>query len=143
MFQINMQPPLTKTIYSYFDIQRLESLDHKRKRATEEFLKRIKKIKLPHFVLLFGSTAKENYTETSDIDLIIIYEDYDQKMGQQIEAAARNTFAETGLVINFILMKLEEFLKEKNNKENHALQDALQTGYPVIGNSFFYEVMTD
>ena len=38
-------------------------------------------------------------------------------------------------------MKLEEFMKEKNNKKNYALQDALQTGYPILGNNLFYEAV--
>jgi hypothetical protein len=46
--------------------------------------------------------------------------------------------AERGVKINFVLIKLKEFLKEKNNKNNYALQDALTTGYPIFGNQTYY-----
>ena len=141
LFQVNLQTPLVKLFFAYFDLQRSEKIEYKRKRTFEEFIKKIKTIKLPYFVLLFGSTAKGKYTPTSDIDLILLYDEYDKDIRTQIENLIRDLYAETGLHINLILMKLEEFLKEKNNKENYALQDALQTGYPVFGNTLYYEAV--
>jgi len=49
--------------------------------------------------------------------------------------------AEIGLKANYIVMKLDEFLKEKGNKQNYALQDAITSGYPVFGNQLYYEVI--
>lgn len=141
IFEINYKNPLVKVFFSYFDILRLNDLEYKRKRAIEEFILRIKEIKIPYFILLFGSTAKGNYMKDSDIDLILVYDLYVKEIKIKIDNLIKNIFAETGLKINFILMNLKEFIKEKSNKENYALQDALQTGYPVFGNIIFYEVM--
>lgn len=141
IFEINHDNSLVKIFFSYFDILRLNNLEYRRKRAIEEFLVRIKDIKIPYFILLFGSTSKENYTKYSDIDLIVVYDNYDKNLKDKIDSLVKNTLAETGLKINFILMSLKEFVKEKENIENYALQDALQTGYPIFGNVLFYEVI--
>lgn len=141
IFEINHDNSLVKIFFSYFDILRLNNLEYRRKMAIEEFLARIKDIKIPYFILLFGSTSKENYTKYSDIDLIVVYDDYDKNLKDKIDSLVKNILAETGLKINFILMNLEEFIKEKDNKENYALQDALQTGYPIFGNVLFYEMV--
>jgi|SRR3989344_837919 len=140
IFEINTKNPLTRILFAYFDILRLNDLEYKRRRVIEEFLSRIKEIKLPYFILLFGSTSKKTYRNTSDIDLIIIYDNYDN-IKNKIEIIRKDLYAETNFKINFILMKLEEFMKEKNNKKNYALQDALQTGYPILGNNLFYEAV--
>lgn len=141
IFEMNTRSSLSGVLFSYFDILRLENLEYKRKRAIKEFLLKIKGIKLPYFILLFGSTAKENYTKTSDIDMIVVYDSYDKKIKARIDGLIKDISAETGLKINFILMKLNEFTREMSNKENYALQDALETGYPVLGNTLFYEVI--
>lgn len=141
IFEINLKNPLVKIFFGYFDILRVENLEYRRKRAIQEFLLKIKDIKLPYFILLFGSTAKGNYTKTSDIDLILIYDKYDKITKNEIEELIKRIYAETGLKINFLLMNLDEFIKERDNKENYALQDALQTGYPILGNDLFYEIV--
>lgn len=141
IFEINTKNPLTKALFSYFDLLRLENLEYERKKAISEFLLRIKEIKLPYFMVLFGSTAKEDYTKKSDIDMIVVYDVYDQHIRNGIESLVRDISAEIGLKINFILMKLGEFIKEKDNEKNYALQDALKTGYPILGNDLFYEVI--
>src|SRR3989344_5777373 len=58
IFEINTKNSLTKILFSYFDMLKLNNLEYKRKRAIEQFLERIKEIKLPYFILLFGSTSK-------------------------------------------------------------------------------------
>lgn len=141
IFEINLKNPLVKIFFGYFDIIKMEDLEYKRKRAIQEFLLKIQGIKLPYFILLFGSTAKGNYTKTSDIDIIPIFEKYDKTIKNKIEELTKTIYAETGLRINFLLMNLNEFIKEKDNKENYALQDALQTGYPILGNDLFYEIV--
>lgn len=141
IFEMNTRSSLSGVLFSYFDILRLENLEYKRKRAIKEFLLKIKGIKLPYFILLFGSTAKENYTKTSDIDMIVVYDSYDKKIKARTDGLIKDISAETGLKINFILMRLNEFTREMSNKENYALQDALETGYPVLGNTLFYGVI--
>lgn len=141
IYELNLQNPLTKIFFSFFDLQRLEGLEYKRKKAIKEFTNQIKDIKIPYFILLFGSTAKENYTEKSDIDLILVYDVFDKKINNQINEMRKKIFAETGVKISLILMKLSEFEREKENKENYALQDALEHGYPIFGNQIYYDIL--
>lgn len=141
MYEINFQEPSIKVAFSYFDLQRLENLEYKRKKAINQFISSAQKIKMPYFILLFGSTAKENYTNKSDIDLIVVYDTFNKEVNNKITEAIKRIHAETGLKISLILMKLEEFAKEKENKENYPLQDALKYGYPVFGNQIYYELV--
>ena len=62
-------------------------------------------------------------------------------MNVKIDVIKKNILAEIGLKVNYIVMKLDEFLKEKENKQNYALQDAITSGYPVFGNQLYYEVI--
>jgi len=141
IYELNLQNPSTQIFFSHFDLQKLEELEYTRKKAIKEFIDRIKSIKIPYFIFLFGSTAKGNYTKKSDIDLIIVYDTFDKKIDNKINELSKKIFAETGIKISLILMKLSEFEREKENKENYALQDALKYGYPIFGNQTYYDVI--
>ena len=141
IYEVKVQNALVKVFFSYFDLEKLELLEYKRGKAIKMFVEEVKNIKIPYFVLLFGSTAKGNYTIKSDIDIMVIFDILEKEKSEKIEKIKRNIIAETGLKVNNIIMKLEEFLKEKENKQNYALQDALTYGYPVFGNQLYYEVM--
>lgn len=140
IYEINRESAYIKVFYSYFDLVRLDSLEYKREKAVKMFVDLLKKDKFPFFVLLFGSTAKCNYTPKSDIDVIVVFDNIDKNVSKNINEIKKRIRAEMGLNINVIIMKLTEFLKEKDNKENYALQDAITTGYPVFGNQLYYEV---
>ena len=105
------------------------------------FVGEVKNLKLPYFALLFGSTAKENYTAKSDIDIIIVFDVFGKDLNKRIDKIKKNILAEMGLKVNFIIMKLEEFIKEKGNNKNYALQDAIVSGYPAFGHQLYYEVI--
>lgn len=141
IYEINPKYAFLKIFFSYFDLKRLELLEYKRKKALNIFAEGVKKIKIPYFILLFGSTAKGNYTLKSDIDLIMAYDSISGGITEKIEKLKKVILAETGLKIGLIIMKLKEFLKEKENKQNYALQDAIMYGYPVFGNQLYYEVI--
>ena len=139
IYEVNLGSSLVKVFFSYFDLGRLEKLEYKRGKVIKTFIEEIKKNRIPYFVLLFGSTAKGNYIAKSDVDLILVYETISKT--EKIELIKKNILAQTGLKINSIIMKLGEFLKEKENTQNYALQDAIISGYPVFGNQLYYEVM--
>lgn len=141
IYEVNLKHALVKVFFSYFDLGRLETLEYKRGNAVKMFAEEVKNIKIPYFVLLFGSTSKGIYTAKSDIDIIVIYDVVDKRTAGKIEEIKKNILAETGLKINAIIMKLGEFLKEKENRQNYALQDAILYGYPVLGNQLYYEVI--
>tara|TARA_Y100000310_G_scaffold342077_1_gene443639 strand:- start:1286 stop:1903 length:618 start_codon:yes stop_codon:yes gene_type:complete len=141
IYEINRKSEYLKIFFSYFDLVRLDALEYKRGKAIRTFVDLLKKDKFPFFVLLFGSTAKGNYTQKSDVDMIIVFDNLNKKTSQNVDEIKRKIRAETGLNVNIIIMKLGEFMREKDNKENYALQDAIATGYPVFGNQLYYEVI--
>ena len=141
IYEVKLESALVKVFFSYFDLEKLELLEYKRGKAVKMFVDEVKKFKIPYFVLLFGSTAKDNYTVKSDIDVIIVFDVLGKDLNVKIDIIKKNILAEIGLKVNYIVMKLDEFLKEKGNKQNYALQDAITSGYPVSGNQLYYEVI--
>lgn len=141
IYEINRDSALVKVFFSYFDVERLELLEYKRGKAIKMFIDGLRKVKIPYFILLFGSTAKGNYTVKSDIDMIVVFDISEKGIPEKIEEIKKNIVAETGLKVNNVVMKLDEFLKEKDNRQNYALQDAIASGYPVFGNQLYYEVI--
>ncbi len=141
IYSIDLENDLSKLLFSIFDFERLEGTEYNRKMGIKDFLEALKVIKIPYFVMLFGSTAKDNYTKESDVDMLIVYDVYNKELLDEVNKIKRRIVAERGVRINFILIKIEEFLKEKSNKINYALQDALITGYPIFGNQTYYEVI--
>ena len=141
IYEVRLESALVKVFFSYFDLEKLELLESKRGKAVKMFLEEVKNLKVPYFVLLFGSTAKGNYTAKSDIDIIVVFDVFGKDLNVKIDVIKKNILAEIGLKVNYIVMKLDEFLKEKENKQNYALQDAITSGYPVFGNQLYYEVI--
>ena len=131
-------------LYSYIDLLRLRKLEHKRSKALWKLIKELKAIDMPYFILLFGSTAKGDYTKSSDIDVISVHHNSDsintKEFRSTLKSMKQKIKAETNITVNLIPMSLKEFKDEMNNKENYALQDALGTGYPIFGNQLYYEV---
>ncbi len=141
IYEVNLKSALVKVFFSYFDLERLELLEYKRGKAVKMFAELVKNIKFPYFILLFGSSAKGNYTAKSDVDIIVVYSTTNKSVAEKINEIKKNILAETGLKVNSIVMNLNEFLKEKENKQNYALQDALISGYPVFGSQLYYDVI--
>ena len=141
IYEVRLESALVKVFFSYFDLEKLELLEYKRGKAVKMFVEEVKNLKIPYFVLLFGSTAKGNYTAKSDIDIIVVFDVFGKDLNVKIDVIKKNILAEIGLNVNYIVMKLDEFLKEKENKQNYALQDAITSGYPVFGNQLYYEVI--
>ena len=141
IYEVRLESALVKVFFSYFDLERLELLEYKRGKAVKMFVEEVKNLKIPYFVLLFGSTTKGNYTAKSDIDIIVVFDLLGKDLNVKIDIIKKNILAEIGLKANYIVMKLDEFLKEKENKQNYALQDAITSGYPVFGNQLYYEAI--
>ena len=141
IYEVRLESALVKVFFSYFDLEKLELIEYKRGKAVKMFVEEVKNLKIPYFVLLFGSTAKGNYTAKSDVDIIIVFDVFGKDLNLKIDVIKKNILAEIGLKVNYIVMKLDEFLKEKENKQNYALQDAITSGYPVFGNQLYYEAI--
>ncbi len=123
----------TYAVFELFDIEKQEKLPRMRKRAIAYYLNTLPE--QPIFIQLFGSTAKETYKEDSDIDLLLVV---NKKIAT--EDAEKYVDAQTGIRINTIQIKFNDFLKEIKLKEDNVVGSALATGYPLINHLFYYEV---
>jgi predicted nucleotidyltransferase len=124
------------SLLTHLDILKFNSLPSIRKSAVKSFLSKLKE--QPVIVILFGSTAKENYQEQSDIDILLI-------INNKIDTknAVSYADAQTGIRINPIQITIEELLEEIKLKNDQVIQSALNTGYPITNHIKYYEMMYD
>jgi len=121
-------------ILEIFDIERFEKLPGIRKRAIQEYLNKLPE--KPVFAVLFGSTAKGTYTESSDIDILLVTNNAVSARDAEKEADVL-----TAIKISTFQMKYAEFLIELKMKEDQVVQSALQSGYPLINHIQYYGVL--
>ena len=70
-YRINNKNPQIYSVFCHFDYKRFNELPSSRKRAITEFIESLET--KPLIALIFGSTAKKNFTEESDIDILLIF----------------------------------------------------------------------
>jgi len=120
-------------IFSIFDILKYEKLESKRKNAISFFLNKLQE--KPLIAVLFGSTAKENHDEKSDIDLLLIV---NKKI--KTEKAENYSEAQTGIKISCFQITYNSFLQELKTKSDNLIQSAINTGYPILNNLNYYSL---
>lgn len=125
------------SIFNLFDLEKYNSLPMERKQAIEYFIKKLEN--QPLITLLFGSTAKNNFREDSDIDLLLI-------TNGKINLKKAKDFSEsqTGIKISSFQISFEEFKEELKLKKDKVIQSAIETGYPIENSIKFYsEVLNE
>lgn len=124
----------TYLFFELFDLEKFEKLPDSRKRAVEYYLNKLPE--KPIFAVLFGSTAKETYSEHSDMDIFLIV---NKKI--KTKEAEKEADVLTGTKISSFQMRYSDFLQEIKLKQDKVMQSALHTGYPLINHIFYYEVL--
>ncbi len=126
-------------IFEMFDLEKFENISKIRQKAIKIFYKNLKE--KPLFVILFGSTAKNNYKKNSDIDLLLIT---NKKINKKIiEKAIIETESLTSIKIDVFQITYKDFIEEIKLKEDKTIQSAIKTGYPIINNIEYYKVLYD
>lgn len=123
-------------IYSAYDQERYDNLPYIRKKAINLYLNTLKE--KPIIIILFGSTAKGTFQETSDIDLIVVF-----NKKTDTKEAAKYAEAQTGLRISEFQLTYKKFIEELKLKQDQVIQAGLETGYPIYNQIFFYGVISD
>lgn len=132
-YKINIQNPQIYSLFSYFDYKRLEELPSARKRAINEFLNNLP-IK-PLIALIFGSTAKKNFTSESDIDILLIFNQKEKdnlKLKNEIEAI-------TGKNLQTFIIDIGYFKEQLLHEEDKLIIQAIKTCFVVTGHDKFYK----
>lgn len=130
------QSSTTYLIFEAFDLERFEKLPTIRKNAIKAYLNKLPE--KPVFAILFGSTAKGNYKEDSDIDILIV-------TNNKISAkeAEKEADAITAVRISTFQISYKSFIADIKMKEDKVVQSAIQSGYPLINHIQFYEVLNN
>ena len=104
---------------------KFQKLPFEKRKAIEDVIVLSK----PNLVILFGSTAKGNFTKQSDIDLLLVY-------NKRPKIDIKEITERYGVKINQIILEFKE-LDERNETVKHILK----TGYPLTGYLYFYKIL--
>lgn len=119
-------------IFPLFDYERLENLPLLRKNAIKLYLKSLKA--KPLLAVVFGSTAKGNFKNNSDMDILEVNNNKDNKAKIIAEA-------QTGIHIQVFRISEKQFMEELLLKKDNVVRSALNTGFPVFNQKYYYEVI--
>jgi DNA-binding transcriptional ArsR family regulator len=125
----------TYSLLSCLDVEKLEKLPLLRRNAIKTFLQALPQP--PVFAIVFGSTAKGNYREDSDIDILII-------TNKRIDAkdAEKEVSAQCSIRISTFQMEYGDFIRELRLKADKVIQSSISTGFPVMNQISYYEAIT-
>lgn len=122
------------SILTHLDIMALNELSSIRKNAILYFLQTLKE--KPIIAVLFGSTAKKNYKDNSDVDiLLIVNKKIDTKEAEEYSDA------QTAIKISSIQIAISEFKNELKLKDDKVIQSAINTGYPITNHIEYYRMI--
>ena len=121
-------------IFPLFDQERLEKLPLLRKNAIKIYIKSLEN--KPVLLIVFGSTAKGSFKEDSDLDLFEVFISIKKDI-----KAEKIVEAQTGVHLQVFRLNEKNFFNELITKKDKVLQSALNSGFPVFNQKYFYEVV--
>lgn len=121
-------------LFPLYDDEKLSSLPPLREDAILHYVSTLKK--KPILMVIFGSTADKTFTEDSDVDILEVFS------GRTDTTAARKyAEAQTGIRIHSFQLTEDEFNEELKEQQDMVIQSALETGFPVWNNRYYYELI--
>jgi len=107
--------------------------------ASNDFLTELEE--KPLISLIFGSYAKGNYTKTSDLDLLLVFQKLRNE--KQIEETAKRIGMRTNVKINPIYISYSQFKRDFLNK-NHNFSNEIRNKIIIInGIEYYYELLKE
>ncbi|PIN79896.1 hypothetical protein COV16_01810 [Candidatus Woesearchaeota archaeon CG10_big_fil_rev_8_21_14_0_10_34_8] len=118
-------------ILTTIDVETFRNLPIIKQQAIEIFLDSLKE--QPIIALLFGSTARNTHKEDSDIDILLI-------VNKRIDTkqAIRKADTQSAQRISDFQITFADFKRELKLKEEHVVQSAINSGYPITNHIFYY-----
>jgi predicted nucleotidyltransferase len=123
-------------VFPFFDLEKFNQLPLLRKNALKFYLNKLDN--KPVFIIVFGSTAKGNYRNDSDLDILEIV-----NSPQNTKNASKYAEHQTGIKIQNFQMNLNKFKEELKLKKDKVIQSALESGFPFFNSKYFYEVVNE
>ncbi len=120
-YSLNYENNLLIALLNLINKTKFENLSFNIKKSVLEAIFILK----PKIAILFGSYAKKNYNKESDIDLIF----FDAFKREGIKEISNKY----GTKLNITFMKFREL-----KKDNESLNHIIKTGYPIVGEEYFY-----
>src|SRR3989338_2189839 len=102
-------------VFPLFDYERLENLPLLRKNAIKIYLKSLES--KPLLAVVFGSTAKGNLKNESDIDILEVSNSKDNRSKRVVEA-------QTGVHMQVFRIGEKQFIEELKLKKDNVVQSA-------------------
>ena len=121
-YSLNYRNNLLIALLNLINKTKFENLPFDAKKSISEAISNSK----PRIAILFGSYAKGDYNKESDIDLIF-FDALEKKWIKDISS-------KYGVKLNVTFMDVKEL-----EKDNEALNHIIKTGYPIVGEEYFYE----
>ena len=95
-----------------------------------ELKKRVSKLKLPIDFRLFGSRARGDADEYSDMDIFIEFETIDRELRNRVKNAAWEMTLETGIVVTTLLFSRYE-IEESALRSSPIIRVIMEEGVSV------------
>ena len=121
-YSLNYRNNLLIALLNLINKTKFENLPFDAKKRISEAISNSK----PRIAILFGSYAKGDYNKESDIDLIF-FDALEKKWIKDISS-------KYGVKLNVTFMDVKEL-----EKDNEALNHIIKTGYPIVGEEYFYD----
>ena len=135
-----------KIRFTLFDCEKLERLNMDVKVPVKRFLAEMPKS--VSFVILFGSASRKQEKDGSDIDLLVVMHSFKSKKLQKLyedeikaafEQMEEKISASSIYPLNIFYTTRNSYLKD----DDRVAVEAKQSGFCIVGNMDYYEVMLD
>jgi len=117
--------------------EKLIALPKKIQTSATDFLNELEN--KPLIALIFGSYAKGNFTESSDIDILLVFQKVDN--APSIDNTAKKIGMRTNTAINTIYLDYPNFEKNFLNKEHDFSKEIRQRVIILSGTELYYSLL--
>ncbi|MBU2639069.1 MAG: nucleotidyltransferase domain-containing protein, partial [Nanoarchaeota archaeon] len=132
--KFNVNKSQIPEIFPLFDNERIKNLPLLRKNSLKIYIDSLET--KPIFIVLFGSTAKGGLRHDSDIDILEVF-----NAKTNTSSSAKYAESQTAIRIQAVQMTFKAFIEELKLKKEPVVQSAVETGFPVFNQKYYYEAV--